>query len=416
MRSPFSRRALGVGALTITLCAAPLIPTTAASAADPAATAALGRTTTPDGSDLLATAHAADTALTPSARTEISRVVGEGRNMARARGGQFRPADLARCATFEGQRYCLGTGWTESTEAELAARFTNSMRTRTTNRESTGDLDAAALLQRRAQMSPGQREQADRRELTEAARSVGKVMLLRHQVLGEPLSRNFLARHPEITTKDGRPATRVLGRTDPTIKAQSTQRASARYPERSTVMNESRVNEQNRSYWCGPATMQMIAWGWNKTPESQAKWASRLGTTTSGSAITELVRVTNAYTGWDNPRRAGRYVTLDIGSFTYAQWYMLVKRHIYDYRAPLIFHPVLLKRYYSYLDDDASGHFQAGRGFDKNGSKGNLVGYFEPWNQQRFDRSEPYIARVQWRSAYRSFRANKAHFQHNIGV
>ena len=91
-------------------------------------------------------------------------------------------------------------------------------------------------------------------------------------------------------------------------------------------------------------------------------------------------------------------------------------RHVVDYRAPLVLHPVLLKRYYPYLDDDASGHFQVGRGYDKNGDKPLRIGYFEPWNQQRFDPSEPYIARVQWRSAYRSYRANQAHFQHNIGV
>ena len=91
-------------------------------------------------------------------------------------------------------------------------------------------------------------------------------------------------------------------------------------------------------------------------------------------------------------------------------------RHIHDYRAPVVLHPILLKRFYPYLDDDASGHFQVGRGFAKRGKKPDLLGYFEPWNQQRFDPSEPYIKRVQWRDAYRSFRANKAHFQHNVGV
>jgi hypothetical protein len=91
-------------------------------------------------------------------------------------------------------------------------------------------------------------------------------------------------------------------------------------------------------------------------------------------------------------------------------------RHIVDYRAPLVLHPILLKRYYPYLEDDASGHFQVGRGYDKNGDGPLKLGYFEPWNQQRFDPSEPYIARVQWRDAYRSYRANRAHFQHNIGV
>jgi hypothetical protein len=91
-------------------------------------------------------------------------------------------------------------------------------------------------------------------------------------------------------------------------------------------------------------------------------------------------------------------------------------RHIVDYKAPVVLHPILLKKYYPYLDDDASGHFQVGRGYDKRGRKPLALGYFEPWNQQRFDPSEPYIDRVQWRTAYKSFRANQDHFQHNIGV
>ena len=91
-------------------------------------------------------------------------------------------------------------------------------------------------------------------------------------------------------------------------------------------------------------------------------------------------------------------------------------RHVYDYKAPLILHPILLKQFYPYLDDDGSGHFQVGRGYRKNGDKMNLIGFFEPWNQQRFDPSEPYISRVQWRSAYRSYRGNEAHSMHNIGV
>ena len=102
-----------------------------------------------------------------------------------------------------------------------------------------------------------------------------------------------------------------------------------------------------------------------------------------------MVRVVNHSTGWDQPKYAGTYVTLDIGDWTYKQWMLLMMRHISDYKAPVVLHPILRKRYYPYLDDDASGHFQVGRGYDKNGKKPALLGYFEPWNQQRFDPSEP---------------------------
>jgi len=162
--------------------------------------------------------------------------------------------------------------------------------------------------------------------------------------------------------------------------------------------------------------MQMITWGWQNVRKTQGHWARRLGTTTSGTAITDMVRVVNQSTGYDQASRAGTYITLDISDWSFRKWALLNMRHIVDYRAPLVLHPILLKKYYPYLDDDASGHFQVGRGYDKNGAGPLKIGYFEPWNQQRFDPSEPYIGRVQWRDAYRSYRANEAHFQHNIGV
>jgi hypothetical protein len=176
------------------------------------------------------------------------------------------------------------------------------------------------------------------------------------------------------------------------------------------------TSSQERTYWCGPTSMQMIVWGWRDEPDSQRHWARRLRTTTSGTSIYDMARVVNQATGRDNRKHAGPYIVLDVGKYTYATWMLLMMRHIHDYRAPVVLHPILLKRYYPYLDDDASGHFQVGRGFAQRGRKTDKLGYFEPWNQQRFDPSEPYIARVQWRDAYRSFRANQAHYAHNVGV
>jgi hypothetical protein len=261
-------------------------------------------------------------------------------------------------------------------------------------------------------MTPAQRAAADRAELTDAARSVAKVWLLRHEIEGVPLPDGFLAAHPEARLRTGAAAS-------PSATPQTTQakvKHRRDYPRRSVVLNPRDVAEQSQTYWCGPTSMQMIVWGWRHRRQSQQHWANRLGTTTSGTAITDMVRVVNQDTGWDRERRAGRYITLDISNYSFGKWILLMMRHIHDYRAPVVLHPVLRKQYYPYLDDDASGHFQVGRGYDKNGPKPALLGYFEPWNQQRFDPSEPYIARVQWRNAYRSYRANQAHFQHNVGV
>jgi len=425
-------RTIAIGTLALLLVAAPFIPRGEDDEGS----------LLPSGDQRHQALATADTAplgrLTPALRTEIDRVLAAG--TARGRVPVSATPDrlastLIRCADFEGQRYCLHSGWTESSATEVRARAATAARAiaaRRTTTENTGDLDELATLRRFGRMSPTAREAAEREELTQAARSVAKVWLLRHEIEGVRIPSAVLAAHPEMLATGGSAAQPAVARTRTasassspsarTSASPTTQTAAAQpknghdYPAKATLLNTSQVAEQHQTYWCGPTTMQMIAWGWHGSARSQAHWADRLGTTTGGTAISDMVRVTNASTGWDRASRAGAYIVLDIGDYSFRQWQLLLMRHFVDYKAPVILHPILLKKYYPYLDDDASGHFQAGRGYRKLGSRPNQISYFEPWNQQRFDPSEPYIARVQWREAYKSYRANEAHFQHNIGV
>jgi hypothetical protein len=158
----------------------------------------------------------------------------------------------------------------------------------------------------------------------------------------------------------------------------------------------------------------MIAWGWKQKDKGAAHWAAKLGTTSAGTAISQMVRVTNNNTGWD--KLAGPYVMLDLKSFTTAQFWALLQKHIATYKAPIILHPQLLTRYFPYLDHSGSGHFQVGRGYKTTKAGVQEIGYFEPWNQQRFHPSEPYISRVQWLPADRELGAIKSNAFHNIGV
>ncbi|MFC6287270.1 hypothetical protein ACFP3Q_08535 [Nocardioides sp. GCM10027113] len=381
-RSRSRARLIAVGALAVTLAAAPLLPR---GGPEPAIV--------PSGDRA---APAAPGTVTPEMRAEIEAVVGDGLAAGRlpARPTVDALAErLVRCADLGPERYCLHTGFTTATETVAQDRVAATARVeaaRPAAQESTGELTTLAALRRTAGLDPAERADRERRELLAAARAVGKVAELR-QAVGADAS------------------------TASTARAARTKRFRD-YPRRSTVLRPKRVREQVRSYWCGPATMQMIAWGWQDRPKPQRHWSRKLGTTTNGSSVWDMVRVINAATGYDRDAYAGDYVVLDISDWTYRQWLLLNMRHIADYRAPLVLHPMLHKRFFPYLDDDASGHFQVGRGYDKRGDKPAHVGYFEPWNQQRFDPSEPYIARVQWRSAYRSYRANLAHPQQNIGV
>ena len=336
--------------------------------------------------------------VTRAMRAEIDRVLAEGRSLDRAEGRTATARASVRCAIFDGQRYCLGFGWTNRSRDQLAARL-ETPPTSGRKAERTGDLDADGVLARNGARSATARTDAERAELTMAARSVGKVWMLRHEIQGVELPADFAERHPEVATG---------------IEARGGFGGS--YPTKAKILTSKVAQAQNQTWWCGPATMQAIGWGSAGTRKNQSYWARRLGTTSAGTAISDMVRVVNNQTDYDEKTHAGPYVVLDIGDFTFKQWYRLMMRHIHDYQAPVVLHPVLLKQYYPYLDDDASGHFQVGRGYDQDPDGNRKIGYFEPWDQSRFDPSEPAIARVQWRNAYKSYRANLDHFQQNIGV
>jgi hypothetical protein len=340
--------------------------------------------------------------LTPEMQAEIDRVLAEGRTLDRAEGRTATARASVRCATFDGQRYCLGFGWTNQSREELAARL-ETPPAFGKQAERTGDLDADGVLARNSARSATARTDAERAELTMAARSVGKVWMLRHEIQGVELPADFEELHPEVSTGSGAGIDARGG-------------FGGSYPTKAKILTSKVAQAQNQTYWCGPATMQAIGWGSQGTRKNQSYWARRLGTSSAGTAITDMVRVVNNKTDYDEKTHAGPYVVLDISDFTFKQWYRLMMRHIHDYQAPVVLHPVLLKQYYPYLDDDASGHFQVGRGYDQDPDGNRKIGYFEPWDQSRFDPSEPAIERVQWRNAYKSYRANLDHFQHNVGV
>ena len=386
VRRPLWRHpvAIATAALALTLGAVPLLPD---DDADRDGLAPSAETTETPGA-------VGRGELTPEMRREIDRVLAEGTALDRAQGRTALARASVRCATFEGQRYCLGFGWTNQSREALAARLETGSSARRAER--TGGLDADGLLARASTRTSTARTEAERTELTMAARSVGKVWLLRHEIQGVELPADFAARYPELASARGG--------------------FGGKYPEKYAIMDESQVQSQNTTYWCGPAAMQAIGWGNDQKRKNQTYWARRLGTTTAGTAITDMVRVVNNKTSYDDEAHAGPYVTLDISDFTFKQWYRLMMRHVHDYQAPVVLHPVLLKQYYPYLDDDASGHFQVGRGYDQDPDGNRKIGYFEPWDQSRFDPSEPAIGRVQWRNAYKSYRANLDHFQHNVGV
>jgi hypothetical protein len=437
-------RTVAIGALVLLLAAAPFIPR---GSDDHGAIAPTGDQPRFAPREAAAVGYGA---VTPAMRQEINRVVAasaalpqqHGRLAARA------ASKLVQCADLEGQRYCLGQGWTDESQASVRARVATEVaplagrRTVQKKARQTGDLSPKAQLRQLAAMSPKKRAKKQRKELMQAARSVAKVWMIRHEIEGVPLPAGFLAAHPEARTV-ATPAGSAAGRVavapsaSPTVRPVATPAAGTAtkptastttaagapiapsvpvtYPIKSKILKNKQTAEQIRTYWCGPTSMQMIAWGWKQKDKGAAHWAQKLGTTTSGTAISEMVRVTNKNTGWD--KLAGPYIMLDVKKYTTAQFWALLQKHIAQYKAPIILHPQLLTRYFPYLDHNGSGHFQVGRGY-KTTRRTHIqeIGYYEPWNQQRFHPSEPFISRVQWLPVDRELNAIKANAFHNIGV
>lgn len=320
---------------------------------------------------------------------EIDRVVNKVQPVPMGASPLQQAQSVVRCAEFlPHARYCLTFGWTSKTKAELQAEFAAalseeaSVDDRAAQARNTGDLTAQNIVAGAATQTGPARRSADRRELTDAANSIAAYLR---------------------------------------IESVESSLATQKFPNRGKIL-KNRVNDQRASNWCGPTAMQMIHWNWgdnNRT--SQKKWANRLGTGPkggAGTAITSMVRVMNQFaSGWVY-RQDKRYITLDISDKSYRAWFRLNVNHYSTWRTPVILHPVLKKKWYPYMPWDGVGHFQVGRGwdFERDNTAGWKLGYYEPYNPQRFYPNQAFVKRKQWRWAKNSYWANQAHFQHNIGV
>jgi hypothetical protein len=170
----------------------------------------------------------------------------------------------------------------------------------------------------------------------------------------------------------------VPTRTAPTV-GPSTPVAPVAAPASAYLMKGFQTS-QEKGYWCGPATFQSIDWADDNQKDTQASWAKDLGSTTSGTAISAMVKQTNLKTAW--PKSAGTYIVQNVSSWNAQTFFSVHQKHLGVYKAPVIEHVQLLKRYFPYLAFNHSGHYQVGRGYDK--AKGTIA-IFEVFNERRFN-------------------------------
>lgn len=278
---------------------------------------------------------------------------------------------LLRCFDLGGPSYCLGIGFTGSAQhgEQLAAE--------PVPRSATGDggggaMSAATFVQQRAALSDEERVAAELAEIDVAL--------------------------------DGRAKAGD-------VAAQLTETPRAAKPTNYIMYGYQ--TRQSRSYWCGPATFQSIDWADDRQQDTQASWAADLGTTTGGTAITSMVRLTNTKTNWDVA--AGAYIVQSVASWSSSQFFTVHRNHLGDADpAPVIEHPKLLRTYFPYLKYNHSGHFTVGRGYAaSNGS----ISYFEVFNERDWNSSGNTTSGVRALPAATLLAATKANTSFkNIGL
>ena len=220
-----------------------------------------------------------------------------------------------RCAVFSASATASASAGPTSTQAAGpragGRRRGARRRAPTTASSTTGDLDLLATLRAAAAARP----EPARVAKPSAPSSPRPPPRSPRSGCCATSSRASRCRPASSTTTPRRGADRGRAR------ARSRRRRAGVYPRRAKVMTRGpRPIAQSHSWWCGPAAMQTIAWGWrHKTGEPPSRWARTASAPPPTAKRRHRHRAawSTASTGYDSPRRAGPYVVLDISGLAY---------------------------------------------------------------------------------------------------
>jgi hypothetical protein len=282
---------------------------------------------------------------------------------------------MLRCFKLETENYCLGLGFVNQvpTGAQRHALMVQpSLRAAdevgTEQDIPTGDLTPATFVAQRAALPKSERVTAELDEMQSAWNGREKARELRELAEASTPPPN-----PDPPASTPAPPT-----TTPTVTPTPT--TTPVVTPASAYIMKGYQTSQEKGYWCGPATFQSIDWADDNQKDTQASWAKDLGSTTGGTAISAMVQQTNKKTGW--PKTAGPYIVQSVSTWNAQTFFTVHQKHFGVFKAPVIEHVQLLKRYFPYLAFNHSGHYQVGRGYDK---KNGTIAIFEVFNEHRFN-------------------------------
>ena len=303
---------------------------------------------------------------------------------------------VMRCFKLDDENYCLGLGFVDQlpTGAQLseavstpdaAASKSEGASAPTAEQAATGALSPAEFVAERTALPEGARVTAELEEMQTAWDGRDKARALRLlDTNGNPPS-SPPPGTPESSTATPTPTgtptpTPTATPTKPSPPPVETPAPVKPLPVSNYIMKDYQTS-QEKGFWCGPATFQSIDWADDNQRDTQASWAKDLGTTSSGTGISAMVQQTNLKTKWD--LAAGTYIVQNVGHWTPQKFFEVHQNHLGDGPpAPVIEHVQLLKRYFPYLAFNHSGHYQVGRGYDRNTG---TIGIFEVFDERRFN-------------------------------
>jgi hypothetical protein len=271
---------------------------------------------------------------------------------------------LVRCVPVEGMTYCLHWGWESLGAASPTIRDLGNTTGVST---SSGDASPLEELRRWSGKQWAERARDEAAELAEARAAAGKMLLMNGAIFGARIPSDFDQRHPQLAAMRAQLTTARAGSSAMTNAAASI----CDNPVSSDcafLMSDSKLAKQSTGWYCGPTSLQGLAWNDPKASQyqTQAYWASILGTTESnGTYVGNLKSAINTYTHWDDADYAGAYVVVGIASWSEQDYRNLFRNHLRTLRSPVQLHPVLTKGVTtSYYPGNTSGHYNVARGYD----------------------------------------------------
>ncbi|MDO8105952.1 C39 family peptidase [Isoptericola sp. b441] len=325
--------------------------------------------------------------------------------------------NVIRCTVIDGESFCTELGFVQSKPGSAAWRA-NLAAALATEDSDTGDMGLATLVDELKQLPRAELAERQNGQIESARRAVGRVKLQEYIGTDVAPPPGFFAKYPDLGLAEGsakaqqlRAAIATPGTSSEPVSGEVAVAASyPTFPSSRYIMS-GYATEQERDYWCGPATMQAIDWANDGGKDSQSLWASLMGTTTAGTYIGSMVARINTDTTWGSAAYGGAYTIFPVSPGNTATWFMsLHHTRIGYYGAPVIEHVQLLRAYYGYINYNHGGHYQTGRGYDA-----TTISIIDPYDERDFRTGGAHSAGYHSVSKENLWGATLANPNQNIG-